>query len=60
MKDSKPNDKSMSTSDLGVTFRDKITETPEQLGLSNSGPNQTPDGPMKMSGNRKGTGSSKI
>ena len=56
----KPNDTKCSAKDLGVTHRTKITETPEQLGLASSGPNQVPKGVPEMKGNRKGTGSSKI
>lgn len=61
MKDSKPNDKSMSAKDLGVSDRAPITDSPESLGLASSGPNQTPVGPPKMTGvNRKGTGGKNI
>ncbi len=60
MKDSKKNDRAMSPKDLGVTYCEAITGSPESAGLGSSGPNQVPKGVPKMHGNRKGTGSSKI
>ena len=54
LSDSKPNDSKRSPEDLGVTFCEEIKDSPEKLGLSNSGPNQTPDAEPKMRGNRPG------
>lgn len=60
VKDSMPNDKSMSPKELGVRYCEAGWQSPEEAGLGTSGPNQVPKGPPKMYGSRKGTGSSKI
>jgi hypothetical protein len=55
-----PHDRATSKDDLGVTFCDPVTGSPEKDGLGSSGPNQVPKGVPPMYGNRKSTGSSKI